>query len=376
MGPGPSMVEPRVYAAMSRPIVSHVDPYFFQVIEEIRGALMRVYGTSNPFTMAISGTGSAGMEASLVNFVNPGTRVAVFANGYFSDRITDIARRQGADVVRLEKPWGATFAADETREFIARENPEVVAFVQAETSTGAWQDGRAICEAAHAAGALVIGDCVTSLGGMPVNADETGVDIAYSCSQKALSCPPGLSPMTLSPRALERLRARSAPVRSFYLDLKLLDEYYQGAHRYHHTAPITMFYALHEALAVIEDEGLERRFEHHRRNHLALVAGLEAMGLAMHVADPAARLWTLHTPRVPEGVDDAKVRRRLLAEHGIEILGGLGPLAGKIFRIGLMGASSTRENVLTLLGALDRALRAEGYTPPASGPDAASKHLS
>jgi alanine-glyoxylate transaminase/serine-glyoxylate transaminase/serine-pyruvate transaminase len=340
MGPGPSMVEPRVYEAMRQPIVSHVDPYFFQVAEDIHRLLALVFGTRNPFTMVISGTGSAGMEAAITNFTDAGTRFAVFANGYFSDRITDIARRQGAEVLRSEKPWGETFDDREARDFILRERPEVVAYVQAETSTGAWQDGNAICEAAHAAGARVIADCVTSLGGMPVEVDATGIDVAYSCTQKGLSCPPGLAPITLSPRALAKLRARSVPVRSFYLDLKLLDEYYQGAHRYHHTAPVSMFYALREALAVAVEEGLEERFERHRRNHLALVAGLEAMGLRMHVAEPAHRLWTLNTPRVPVGVDDLAVRKRLLGEHG------------------LMGASSTAENVRTLLAALEPALRA------------------
>jgi alanine-glyoxylate transaminase/serine-glyoxylate transaminase/serine-pyruvate transaminase len=359
MGPGPAMVEPRVYEAMRRPIVSHVDRYFFQVADEIHQMLATVFQTRNPFTMVISGTGSAGMEAAITNFAGAETRMAVFANGYFCDRITDIARRQGAQVARLEKPWGETFEDEEARQFIERERPEVVAFVQAETSTGAWQKAKAICDAAHEVGALVIADCVTSLGGMPVEVDANGIDIAYSCSQKALGCPPGLAPITLSPRALEKLRARTTPVRSFYLDLKLLDEYYEGAHRYHHTAPITMFYALHEALAAIAEEGLEARLERHRQNHLALVAGLEALGLRMHVADPARRLWTLNTPCVPEGLNDAKIRKRLLDEHGIEVLGGFGPLAGKVLRIGLMGASSTRENVQTLLGALESALRAE-----------------
>ncbi|MGE5568063.1 MAG: pyridoxal-phosphate-dependent aminotransferase family protein [Rhodospirillales bacterium] len=373
MGPGPSMVEPRVYEAMRLPIVSHVDPYFFEVAEDIRRMLGMVFGTESHFTMVISGTGSAGMETAVTNFAGAGTRFAVFANGYFCDRITDIAKRQGAAVVRFEKPWGETFSDVEARDFILRERPEVVAYVQAETSTGAWQDGKAICEAAHEVGALVIADCVTSLGGMPVKMDEAGIDIAYSCSQKGLSCPPGLAPISLSLRALEVLRAREAPVRSFYFDLKLLDDYYEGAHRYHHTAPVSMFYALREALAVAVEEGLERRWERHRLNHLALVAGLEAMGLAMHVRNPAHRLWTLNTPRLPEGVDDAKIRRRLIEEHGIEILGGFGPLAGRILRIGLMGASSTCSNVLTLLAALESALKAEGYQPPASGADAAEQ---
>jgi alanine-glyoxylate transaminase / serine-glyoxylate transaminase / serine-pyruvate transaminase len=354
------MVEPRVYKALAKPIVSHLDPYFFEIAEDIRKLLQLVFGTSNPFSMVISGTGSAGMEAAVVNFVEPGTKLAVMANGYFSDRITEMARRQGARIARLEKPWGEVFSGEEAAEFIGREKPQVVAFVHAETSTGALQPGKAICEAAHKVGALAIGDCVTSLGGMPVQVDETGIDIAYSGSQKCLSCPPGLAPITISPQALDWLRARRSPILSWYLDLKLLDEYYSGAHRYHHTAPVSMFYALREALVVIAEEGLEARWERHRRNHLAFVEGIEAMGLHMHVEE-GHRLWSLQTPRVPEGIDEVQVRRRLMAEHGIEILGGFGPLSGKVFRIGLMGASSTAENVQFLLGAMEQALRAEGY---------------
>ncbi len=373
LGPGPTTVEPRVYAAMQLPIVSHVDPFFYQVAEDIRLMLGPIFGTESPFRMVISGTGSSGMETAITNFTDPGTKFAVFAAGYFCDRISEIARRQGAEVVRLEKAWGETFSAEEARDFIARERPAIVAYVQAETSTGVYLPGQAICDAAHEYGAFVIADCVTSLGAMPVNVDANGIDIAYSCSQKGLSCPPGLAPIALSLRALERLRARTQPVRSFYFDLKLLDDYYEGAHRYHHTAPISMFYALREALAIITEEGLEARFARHRRNHLAFVAGIEALGLHMHVPDPANRLWTLNTPRVPEGIDDAKVRARMLAERGIDIFGGFGPLAGKIFRVGLMGASSTEENVLLALETLEDALRVEGFAPAASGRAAAAR---
>ncbi|HBY63317.1 MAG TPA: alanine--glyoxylate aminotransferase [Solibacterales bacterium] len=369
-GPGPSPVDPRIYEAMSKPIVGHLDPYFFQVVEDIRVLLGEVYGTANKFTMAISGTGSAGMETAVSNFVEPGTKFAVFANGFFCDRISEMGRRNRAEVVRFEKPWGETFEAAEAREFILREKPQTVAFVQAETSTGVFQDGAAICEAAHEIGALVIADCVTSLGGMPVRLDETGIDIAYSCSQKGLSCPPGLSPISVNERAMQRLRARAGAPPVWYFDLKLLDDYYDGAHRYHHTAPITMFYALREALRLIHEEGVGARWERHRQNHEAFVAGLEAMGLTMHV--PAGkRLWTLNTPRVPEGIDDTKIRKRLMEEEGIEILGGFGPLAGKVFRIGTMGAGSTAENILLLLESLERALRAEGFQPKANGRAAA-----
>jgi alanine-glyoxylate transaminase/serine-glyoxylate transaminase/serine-pyruvate transaminase len=345
---------------MRQPIVGHLDPYFFEVAEDVRKLLCLVFGTANRFTMVISGTGSAGMETAVANFVEPGSKFAVFANGYFCDRITEMGRRYGAEIVRLEKPWGETFSDDEAAAFIHRERPAVVAYVQAETSTGAFQEGRAICQAAHEVGALAIADCVTSLGGMPVGVDETGIDIAYSCTQKGLSCPPGLAPITVSERAMEVLRARQSTPRTWYLDLKMLDEYYDTAHRYHHTAPISMFYALREALRVVWEEGLEKRWERHRQNHLALVAGLEAMGVGMHVAEPH-RLWVLNTPRVPEGISDAKIRKRLIDGHGIEIFGGFGPLAGKVFRIGLMGASSTRENVSLLLAALEEALQAEGY---------------
>lgn len=370
LGPGPSPVEPRVYEALSKPIVGHLDQYFFEIVSEVHELLRLVFGTQNQFTMAISGTGSAGMETAITNFVEPGTRVAVFANGYFCDRITDMARRQGAEVVRLEKPWGEVFAPEEAREFIYQVQPQVVAYVQAETSTGAYQDGQAICQAAHEVGAVVIADCVTSLGAMPVEVDRTGIDVAYSCTQKGLSCPPGLAPITLSERAWERLQARKSVNRSWYFDLKLLAEYFGSARRYHHTAPVSMFYALREALVAIAEEGLENRFRRHQLNHRAFVAGIEAMGMRMLVAEPH-RLWSLNTPCVPEGVDDARVRQRMLAEDGIEIFGGFGPLAGKVFRIGLMGAGSTQENVFAVLASLERALRAEGYHPPASGVEAA-----
>jgi len=356
LGPGPSMVAPRVYQALAQPIVGHLDPFFLQVVEDIRSLLKLVFSTANEFNIAISGTGSSGMETAVANFAVPGEKFAVFSAGYFADRITEMARRHGARVVRCERAWGEVFEDQEARDFIRREKPRVVAYVQAETSTGAYQNGKAICEAAHEVDALVIADCVTSLGGMPVLVDETGIDIAYSCSQKGLSCPPGLAPITVSPRAWERLKTRTAPVHSWYLDLRLLDAYY-NCHKYHHTASATMFYALREGLAIIAEEGVENRWERHRRNHQKFVAGIEDMGLRMHVAD-GHRLWTLNTPRVPEGVDDAGIRKQLLDEDGIEIAGGFGPLAGKIFRIGLMGHSSTAENATIILEKLAGALHA------------------
>jgi alanine-glyoxylate transaminase/serine-glyoxylate transaminase/serine-pyruvate transaminase len=359
-GPGPTMVHPRVYEALSKPIVGHLDAYFIQVMSDVQRLVKRAYGTQEGATLVISGTGSAGMEAAVANFLEPRAKFAVFANGYFSDRLTEMAKRQGANVVRFEKPWGEIYSDDEAREFIDREKPKVVGYVHAETSTGALQSGKAICAAAHEAGALVIGDCVTSLGGLPVNFDETGIDVAYSCTQKGLSCPPGLSPMAMSRRATEALNARTSPVRSWYLDLKLIHDYSTVSHRYHHTAPISMFYALREALLVINDEGIENRWERHRRCHKLFVKGIEAMGLGMHVPE-RNRIPTLNTVRVPSGVDEAKVRKRLLDGPGIEIAGGFGPLAGKVFRIGIMGPLATEDNVQFFLKEFGNALHAEGY---------------
>jgi alanine-glyoxylate transaminase/serine-glyoxylate transaminase/serine-pyruvate transaminase len=359
-GPGPSMVHPRVYEALSKPIVGHLDPYFIKVMEDVQQLLKPVFGTKDGATLVISGTGSAGMEAAIANFVEPGAKLAVFANGYFSDRLTEMAKRQGATVVRFEKVWGEVFADDEAAEFVRREKPGTVAYVQAETSTGALQSGRAICAAAHQAGALVIADCVTSLGGVPVEFDRTGIDVAYSCTQKGLSCPPGLSPMAMSPRAMDFLGARSAAARSWYLDLKLIHDYSTVSHRYHHTAPISMFYALREALMVVAEEGIENRWERHRRSNRTFVKGIEAMGLRMHVPE-AHRIATLNTVCVPAGVDEGKVRKLLLDEPGIEIAGGFGPLAGKVFRIGVMGPLATEDNVQFFLKEFKKTLMAQGY---------------
>ena len=359
-GPGPSMVDPRVYEALSKPVVGHLDPYFFEIMAAIEQSLKTIYGTAEGTAMVISGTGSAGMEAAVANFVESGEKFAIFANGYFCDRISEMGRRQGAQVVRFEKPWGETFGDQEAADFIRRERPRQVAYVHAETSTGALQHGGAICAAAHEVGALVIADCVTSLGSMPVNADRTGIDIAYSCTQKGLSCPPGLSPMFLSPRAVDWLSRRTSPPRSWYLDLKLIRDYTTISHRYHHTAPISMFYGLHEALAVILEEGLESRWNRHLRCHQAFVRGIEAMGLTMHVPE-GFRIRTLNTVSVPAGLDDAKVRARLLAQAGIDISGGFGPLAGKVFRVGIMGPLATEMNVEFLLREFKNALAAEGY---------------
>ena len=244
------MVSPRVYAAMGQNVVGHLDPFFFEITGQIRSLLAYAYSTKNQFCLAVSGTGSAGMETAVANFAEPGKKFALLSNGFFGDRIGEMARRQGAEVVKLSKEWGQPYDPQEVRDFIRREQPAIVGFVKAETSTGMFNQAKPICEAAHEAGALAIADCVTSLGGMPVLVDENGIDIAYSCTQKGLGCPPGLSPMTVSPRALDRLKARTAPMQAWYLDLQLLDTFYTG-HKYHHTASATLFYALREGLAMV-----------------------------------------------------------------------------------------------------------------------------
>src|SRR5581483_3206948 len=277
--PGPTMVEPAVYQALSKPLVGPLDPYFMGVLGEIRAMLRSAFATRNPATLVVPGTGSAGMEAAIANFIEPGSKVVVLHSGYFASRMAEMSSRHGAVVATLEKPWGDTFGYDEVAEYVRREKPAAIAFVHAETSTGALQDPRPIVRAAREVGAITIVDVVTSLGAMPVQVDETGIDVAYSCTQKGLSCPPGLSPITLSPLAAERLNERKSTNRSWYFDLKLLNDYYNISHRYHHTVSITLFYALHEALALIVEEGVEQRWQRHKRAHAQFVKGIEALGL-------------------------------------------------------------------------------------------------
>lgn len=355
-GPGPSQVYPRIYQAMGQPIVGHLDPYFFQVSQGVQKGLRTVFGTENELTIPISATGSGGMETAVSNFIEPGTKLGLFVNGFFGERIGEMAKRHGAEIVRLEKPWGEAFSDDEAVDFIRRERPQVVAFVQAETSTGVFQQSKALCEAAHEVDAVVIADCVTSLGAMPVEVDANGIDVAYSCTQKGLSAPPGLSPITISSRAQDRLRKRKQPNRSWYFDLSLIQDYLTVSHRYHHTASATLFFALHEALTIIEEEGLALRQQRHKNAHQRFVAGMERLGLSMLVAE-GHRIWNLNTPVVPEGVNEAKVRAYLLEKHGIEIAGGFGPLAGKIFRIGIMGPLATDEGVDRFLAKFDEAMK-------------------
>ncbi len=363
LGPGPSMVDERVYRAMAQPIVGHLDPACFEVMADIQGMLRPLFGTESRFVMALSGTGSSGMEAAVANFVEPGDEVAVVVNGYFGERIADMVGRWGGRLLRVEWPWGEACDPQRIEDVLAGLRPKLVAVVQAETSTGVRNPVREIAQAARERGALLLADAVTALGAMPVDMDTTGIDICYSCTQKGLGAPPGLAPLALSARAVEALRARTRKPAAWYLDLRLLEEYWFEPHRYHHTAPVSLFYALREALRLVEEEGLEARFTRHRRNHEKFVAGVEALGLRMLVAAPD-RLWSLNTVRVPDGIEDAKVRKRLLEKYDIEISGGFGPLAGKIFRIGLMGSSSTAENVQRIIETLAAAMGEQGWKTP------------
>lgn len=356
LGPGPSLVHPRVLRAMATPLIGHLDPQFITIMNEIQSLLRYVFQAGDDvMTIPISGTGSAGMEASLANFVEPGNPVLICVNGYFGERLVDIAGRYGADVARIDAPWGEVFTADQVAATLDARPAKLVAIVHAETSTGARQPLKEIAEVVHAHDALLIADTVTSLGGLPVAFDATGIDIAYSGSQKCLSAPPGLAPIALSARAQEALKARQSPVANWYLDLTMVFKYWGPQRTYHHTAPISMNYALREALRLAAEEGLEARFARHQRNAEMLWDGLAELDLMPYVT-PEYRLPMLTTVRLPEGLDEANVRRRLLQEYNIEIAGGLGTLAGKVWRIGLMGYSSQPENVVTLLGALERIL--------------------
>ena len=347
---------------MSAPLLGHLDPAFVQMMEEVKDLLRIVFATTNPLTIPISGTGSAGMEACLVNLLEPGDELIVGVNGVFGTRMAEVAERAGAVVRRVEAPWGKVIRPEQIEAALKNASqPKLVAVVHAETSTGAWQPLPEIAKLAHDHGALMLADCVTSLGGVPVLIDEWGIDAAYSGTQKCLSCPPGLSPVTFGPRAVEVVTTRKTKVQSWYLDLSLLAQYWGEERVYHHTAPVSMNYALREALRLVVEEGLGARFARHRKNHEALAAGLAPLGLGL-AAEEGRRLPMLNAVTVPDGVDEAKVRGRLLKDQGIEIGGGLGPMKGKVWRIGLMGESSRRASVLTVLAALEDALRAEGRT--------------
>ena len=357
LGPGPSMVAPRFLNALSYPLVGHLDPQFLTLMQEVQQLLRFVFQTENELTVPVSGTGSAGMEAALCNFIEPGDNVLVAVLGYFGERMVEMAGRYGAQVDRIDRPWGEAFDPDEIKTALSQKKYKLLALVHAETSTGVLQPGIAeIAAAAHDNGALVVMDTVTSLGGMPVEIDAWGVDIAFSGTQKSMSAPPGLAPLTISPRAREVLRNRSVPVGNWYLDLSLLEKYWGSERTYHHTAPINSNYALREALRMVVEEGLEERFARHRANAQVLWAGLEDLDISLLVPEEN-RLTTLTTAVIPPGVDDLGLRRTLLNEFNLEIAGGFGPLAGQIWRIGLMGYSSRFENIILLLAALREILQ-------------------
>jgi alanine-glyoxylate transaminase / serine-glyoxylate transaminase / serine-pyruvate transaminase len=362
LGPGPSLVHPRVLRALSAPLIGHLDPAFLDVMNDIQILLRLVFQTDNRFTIAVSGTGSAGMEASIVNVVEPGDAVVVGINGVFGTRLASVVERCGGKVIPVEAPWGTCIEPEAVEGVLARSGPvKAVAIVHAETSTGVWQPLEEIATLCRKEHALIVVDAVTSLGGVPVDVDRLGIDVCYSGTQKCLSCPPGLSPLTMSDRALAVVKQRRTPCQSWYLDMGLVADYWaEGKRAYHHTAPISMLYALREALRLVEEEGLTARFRRHRLNSEALLAGLEALGL-IPVPPAGQRLPMLNCVTVPAHIPEAQIRAQLLTQYGIEIGGGLGAWNGKVWRIGLMGESSTEAHVLTLLNALEALFMRSGW---------------
>jgi len=360
LGPGPSEIHPRVLQALGAPTVGHLDPYYLTLMNDMQRMLRGVFRTENRMTLAISATGSAGMECTVVNLVEPGDSLLVCVNGVFGARMVDVAERAGAKVTRVDRPWGQVFTPADLKDALAKAKPKVVGIVLAETSTGAWQPLEEISNLVHDAGALLLVDAVTALGGLPVEVDRWNIDAIYSGSQKCLSCPPGLAPVSFNDRALEVVLKRKSKVQSWYLDIGMLAKYWGEERVYHHTAPINMTYGLYEALRLIHEEGLENCFARHALNHRALAAGLDAIGIP-YAAQEGHRLPMLNAVVVPSGVDDAKVRRGLLERFGIEIGGGLGDFKGKAWRIGLMGHGSRQNNVLLLLAALEQLLAEQGY---------------
>jgi len=358
MGPGPSDVHPRVLSALARPTIGHLDPEFVTFMEDMKHLLQFAFQTKNELTIPVSAPGSAGMETCFVNLVEPEDTVVICQNGVFGGRMLENVKRIGAKAVLVEDEWGKAVDANKLEDAL-RDVPKgsIVAFVHAETSTGAQSDAKTLSEIAHKHDCLVIVDAVTSLGGSPLKVDEWGIDAIYSGTQKCLSCTPGLSPVSFSERAVEKIKQRKIPVQSWFLDLNLVMGYWGGGQKrsYHHTAPINALYGLHEALVILEEEGLENAWQRHMRNHHLLRAGVEAMGLGF-VVDEKDRLPQLNAVIIPDGVDEAKVRQRLLADFDLEIGAGLGSLAGKVWRIGLMGYASNVKNIMYCLGALDSVL--------------------
>lgn len=358
LGPGPSDVSMRILSALAAPTLGHLDPEYLTMMDELRAMLQQIFRTKNELTLAVSGTGSAGMEAAVVNVVEPGDEVIVCVNGVFGGRMKDVCERAGAKVLAIEAAWGETITPEQVSAALkSQPGTKVFGIVHAETSTGALQPLEEISRLVHDAGALLLVDAVTSLGGHTLEVDAWGIDICYSGTQKCLSCPPGLSPVTFSPRALARMDARKTKVQSWYLDMSMIRNYWGADRVYHHTAPINMTYALREACLMVLEEGLEKRIARHLKNHLALRAGLEAIDLNYI---PRHSLATLNALHAPDGVDEALIRKRLLTEFGIEIGAGLGPFKGKAIRIGLMGSGSTQRNVTLVLSALETILKRSG----------------
>ena len=355
LGPGPTNAHPEVLQAMNTPPVGHLDPAFLKLMDEIQSLLRYVWQTENLLTIAVSGTGTAAMEATIANIIEPGDVVLVGVNGYFGHRLVDMSGRYGADVQAITKPWGQAFTLDELRTALETHRPVILALVHAETSTGARQPLEGVGELCREFGCLLLVDTVTSLGGVPLFLDTWGIDLAYSCSQKGLACPPGASPLTIGPRAMEKLQQRRTQVANWYLDISLLSKYWGKERTYHHTAPINLYYALREALRLLTEEGLANCWQRHQRNAEYLWEGLEDLGLTLHV-ERDLRLPTLTTVRIPDGVDGKAIARQLLQEYGIEIGGGLGELSGQVWRIGLMGFNSDKENVERFIEALQQVL--------------------
>lgn len=374
LGPGPSDVAPSVLRALAAPTLGHLDPQTLELMRGLAERLRAIFETKNPCTLAVSGTGTSGMETALVNLIEPGDRVLVAVHGYFGARLAEIAQRVGGDVTVVEQAWGEPSDPARLRAAAAGRKFKVLAAVHAETSTGVRQELEPLAELADELGALLVVDAVTSLGCTPVGVDRTRVDAVYSCSQKGLSCTSGLSPVSFSPRAMEAVARRKSRPSSFYLDAALLERYWHGDHLYHHTACSNLFAALHEAARLVLEEGLEARFARHARLSKALVTGLEALGLRLFVPEHR-RLPQLLAVEIPDGVDDLKVRKALLEEYSIEIGGGLGPLKGRIWRIGLMGSGATPRNVLLAVSALASVLAAHGFRPRAEALGAAGAAL-
>ncbi|MBI2818472.1 MAG: alanine--glyoxylate aminotransferase family protein [Acidobacteria bacterium] len=361
MGPGPSEVDPRVYRAMIQPVIGHMDPLFLECLGQLQQMLRNTFRTANTVTFPIPGTGSAGMEAALVNFLEPGDEAAVVVGGVFAARMCEIIERCGAKLTRIDCPWGTAADPDQVREAVHGKKLKLLGVVHSETSTGVCQPLEPLREIAQETGALLVVDTVSSLGGLPLEVDRWEIDVCYSGSQKCLACPPGLAPITVGERAMEVLRHRRTPVQSWYLDLSMVEKYWGPERSYHHTPPVNMLFGLHEALRILQQEGLEAAWARHRKCHLAFVAGLEAVGIKMFVPSPALRASTVNTITIPEGIEDAKIRARLMERFQIEIAGGLGQLKGRIWRVGLMGLTATSSSVLLLLAALETVLAESGF---------------